>query len=515
MNRIARSAGYILISSFLLATTATQAVTAKITAYQRESSTSYDRSLALDVGGTAIRLLLNPSYVTAETTVLTALGQPTSHQNTSYTGIVDGEKNSWVRLSISKTKLTGVFSKQGHRFEIDTDRLGKITIEPLAENHEEGNPNTARRSRNILAVAPIEVTRLAKIAIVVDSQYNDTFSGSGLDKALSIINAVDGIYREEFGLGLQVTKVLNIVNRQNDPFNYGPVPIEQMLRNFREYRMNSQDLSDVSLVHLFTGNPNTDEPVGLAWIDTACRTDGYDVGISTPYLHDILLAAHEIAHNLGAQHDTDTACAVQQDKVMWPYISSNTSQYFSSCTLESVAASLENSCHTETIDLQVSLQQSNSASDTITAVVKNNDLLRANPSAVLSIDLPQNSSATALEGDCNFPDNDLKCDIGTLLPGEEETIIVQLSQIEELSASVHFTVENNESADPNPENNLVSININNGAITALNPQPIADLAGGNSGDDINTGIGAMSLPGLFLILFYLRLATGNRRRLVI
>lgn len=512
MNRIGRSASLILFTTILLATTAADAMTAKITAYQREASTSYDRSLELELDGSTIRLLLNPSYVTSETTVLTALGQPTSHQNTSFTGIIEGDKNSWVRLSMSKTKLTGVFSKQGHRFEIDTDRLGRITVEPLADNHEEGNPNTATRTRNTLATTPTEVTRLAKIAIVVDSQYNDTFSGSGLEKALSIINAVDGIYREEFGLGLQVTKVLNIVNRQSDPFNYGPVPIEQMLRNFREYRMNSQDLADVSLVHLFTGNPNTDEPVGLAWIDTACRTDGYDVGISTPYRHDILLAAHEIAHNLGAQHDTDTACAVQQDKVMWPYISSNTSQYFSSCTLASVAASLENSCHAETIDLQVSLEQSSVTSDTITAIVRNNDSLRANASAVLSIDLPQNSIATALEGDCNFPDSDLQCDIGTLLPGAEETIIVQFDQIEGLSASVHFLVENNDSADPRPENNLVSANITNGTITPVAAQPPADLSGGNSGEKAYTGIGSLALSGLFMMVLALLISGFNHRK---
>ena len=60
--------------------------------------------------------------------------------------------------------------------------------------------------------------------------------------------------------------------------------------------------SSVSLAHLFSGNTAIDEPVGLAWIDTACRSDGYDVGISTPYQHDILLAAHEIAHNLGLGH---------------------------------------------------------------------------------------------------------------------------------------------------------------------------------------------------------------------
>ena len=91
-----------------------------------------------------------------------------------------------------------------------------------------------------------------------------------------------------------------------------------MLRGLRAYRMQSTLLgNEVSLVHLFSGSRAIDEPVGLAWIDTACRSDGYDVGLSTPYQHDILLAAHEIAHNLGALHDSETACAASTDCLLY------------------------------------------------------------------------------------------------------------------------------------------------------------------------------------------------------
>ncbi len=513
MSRIAQSTGLILITALLLCSNAAKAITAEITTYQRERG-PYGRSLVLDLNGSPLRLLLNPSTVTSDTTVLTGLGQTTSYENDSFTGIVEGEKNSWVRLTITKTKLTGVYSTQGQRFEVATDQYGVISVKPLADNHPIGNPISASRSRSPLADTQTKVTRIAKIGIIVDSQYNEIFDGNGLEKALSIINAVDGIYREEFGLGIQVAKVINIIDRQSDPFNFGPVLIEQMLRNLRDYRMNSQDLTDISLVHLFSGNPNTDEPVGLAWIDTACRTDGFDVGISTPYRHDILLAAHEIAHNLGAQHDSDTACSVEHDKIMWPYISSNTSQFFSSCTLESVAASLEASCHAETIDVQVSLEQSVIAADTITAIVRNNDQLRTSPSAMLSIDLPDNTTATPLQGDCDSPDRDIHCDVGTLLPGAEETIIVQFDQTENFSEKIHFLLENQDSADPYPENNLASLKIDNGAITPVTATYLAAVnpEGGNSGTQIHTGIGAILLPGMLMGLL-LKLTTGNRRKL--
>jgi hypothetical protein len=337
---------------------------------------------------------------------------------------------------------------------------------------------------------------VANIAIVVDSKFDAFHGGNGVEKAISIINAVDGIYREEFALALRVSKLVTVNDPNNDPFNYGEIPIEQMLRNFRAYRLGATELSEASLVHLFTGNRNSDEPVGLAWINTACRSDGYDVGISTPYRHDVLLAAHEIAHNLGAEHDTDTACAAQDDKVMWPYISMNTSQSFSSCTLEAVERSLQNSCHAETIDLQVSLNQTNA--NTVAVTVKNNDNLRANSSATLTVELPENSLAAALDGRCENPDGNIKCDMGTLLAGAEETVFFELIASPDANRTAAFVVENIDFTDPLPQNNHASLLVNNAQIVAIvDPfagTPVNDTASATPPTAIETGsIGLLDL----------------------
>lgn len=493
-------------SAAMLSSSPALAITAKITAHQWESAPGFERRLELSYNNATVRMLLNPSYVTANTSIQLNDAQTVAHPNSSFTGVIEGEDDSWVRMNLSKTRLNGVFSKDGDRFKVSTDRYGAINVAPLADNHEQPG-SQGSRIRSVASLTQTPVTRIANIAIVVDSQYNERFGGEGVDKALSIINAVDGIYREEFALGLKVSKIINVVDKNSDPFKYGPVPIEQMLRNFREYRRSSEYLSDVSLVHLFTGNTNTDEPVGLAWIDTACRKDGYDVGISTPYRHDILLAAHEIAHNLGAQHDSETACVAERDKVMWPYISSNTSQYFSSCTYESVMRSLQNSCHASTIDLQVSLLKSDN--DTISATIRNNDLQRVNGSAVLSIDFPENSIATALEGSCIQPDNTLECDIGTLLPGAEETIIVQLDHVDEDYPNISAVIDNEESADPYPSNNQMSIDMVSGLVSSFNTSSTATpfAVGGNAGAD-QSGVGSVSPLALLSIIM---IAAARRR----
>ncbi|MEM7256849.1 MAG: M12 family metallo-peptidase [Pseudomonadota bacterium] len=437
------------------------AETAEVSAHRFLDSTDYQRELLLDVGSESLRFLLNPSSVTAQTTVVDHDGRTVDYTDEAFAGVIDKAPNSWARLTLNRHKITGVYSKEGRQYQISTSIYGKISVNPLSEQH---TPLPAQK-RNVLALIQQPVTRIADIAIVVDSQYNDYHGGQGVQKALSIINAVDGIYREEFGLAIRVKRVIAITERTNDPFNYGSIPIEQMLRNFRSYRLGSSALSDVSLVHLFTGNRNSDEPVGLAWINTACRSDGYDVGISTPYRHEVLLAAHEIAHNLGAQHDTDTSCASEFDKVMWPYISLNTSQNFSSCTLDTVRRSLVNSCHAETIDLQVSLNQTNSR--TVEVVVRNNDTRRANPSAMLKVELPQATIAAALDSRCDRPSGDIECSLGTLLAGQEEKVSFTLLSTPQSDATAEVSVENLDYADPQPTNNHARLLLNDGEIVAL------------------------------------------------
>ena len=349
----------------------------------------YTQQMQLSANGEILSLLLRPSLVTANLSVVDNYGSAQGVPVRTYTGKIEGDNNSWVRLTQGSNSLDGIISRYGKRFRLQQKGNQPAVIKPLAGNHDfrvtlTNNP-LSRTAANIARPAQ-PVTRVAKIAIAVDSKFNAQHNGKGLEYALSIINSVDGIYREEFGLALQIESAINVTNASADPFNYGNIAIENMLRSFRDYRMHSNLIDqDVSLVHLFTGNKPVDEPVGLAWIDTACRTDGYDVGISTHYKYDILLAAHEIAHNLGAQHDNETACAANTDKVMWPYISSGTSQQFSHCTVATVKRALARSCHAEVLDLELVASVNNTAKTD----VRNSVPSLTHPAAALAIDLPE------------------------------------------------------------------------------------------------------------------------------
>lgn len=426
MTRFTGIPGMIFISLLMLAPLPGHTESGRVTSHQLLSSDKFERRIQLNIEGDDLGLLLNRSYVTSNAAVLDHFGSALDNDALHFTGQIEGDRESWVRVSLYESQLSGVISRSGRRYKLSTTKAGTININPLADTHGRADKITKshsylQRGRSIaasrsLGTSGADITHIANIAIVVDSQYNDAHNGLGLEKALSIINAVDGIYREEFGLALKVISAINVVDRNSDPFDYGVVPIETMLRNFRDYRMQSAELADASMVHLFTGNTNLDEPVGLAWINTTCRPDGYDVGISRPYRHDILLAAHEMAHNLGAQHDNETVCSAQTDKVMWPIISSQTSQQFSSCTHTAVKRALQSSCHARAIDLDLQLSLSSHSENTISATVRNNDLQHTNTSATLTFDVPMGDTAVAYPGECGSPAQQPECSIGALLP---------------------------------------------------------------------------------------------------
>ena len=492
----------------------------------------YTQQMQLTANGEKLSLLLRPSRVTANLAVVDNNGSIQGVPVRTYIGKIEGDNNSWVRLTQGSDSLDGIISRYGKRFRLQQKGNQPARINPLADNHDlrvtlTNNP-FGRTTASVTRPAQT-VTRVAKIAIAVDSKFNAIHNGKGLEYALSLINSVDGIYREEFGLALQVESAINVTESAADPFNYGNIAIETMLRSFRDYRMRSTLIdNDVSLVHLFTGNEPADEPVGLAWIDTACRTDGYDVGISTHYKYDILLAAHEIAHNLGALHDSETACAASTDKVMWPYISSGTSQQFSSCTVETVKRALAHSCHAEAIDLELAV--SFESGNTVKATVKNNDPFRANPAATLAIDLPEGGSTTTVQGDCidnkinqNTKDEStIECKVGSLGPGDDSVIIFQVDP--SLTNEVHASVKPDHYIDLVKDNNTLRIYTgNNNLEIETDQEPMLDshslLANDltsrtNPGrlDTARSGTGSFSFAGLIFILTLLFAAKGYQCR---
>ena len=411
----------------------------------RSSARQNDGKLRLDVnvGGIDMTLSLTPSALVRETAWRDAgLADRAPPPVGVYEGTVLGHADSWVRAVVREKSITGLVEIGGERHRLlpanlvgtldyyqpkpdpvvgldDTTSLAEIlrdsdALEPppsLGGAREAVNPNEPA-----LGAAHSDV-RAIPLSIVIDSQYDRYHAGDGLAAALNDLNVADGIYRS-FGLALSLDEVLTF-EATRDPMDIGPVTLETLLRRFREYRLSQSTLFESSaLTYLFSGNPKTDVTLGLAWIDTLCRTDGYDVGVTTPSEFGDVLLTHELGHSLGAQHDSDTACSANAEYLMWPNISSRTPTTLSPCSEASVRQSHARSCLLDTVDLSLSIVDEG---DTVRFVARNTD-------ASLSVDATLfietgDVHREAWPTSCQVTTpTSARCEVDALLPGERRNV---------------------------------------------------------------------------------------------
>ncbi|MCB1756936.1 MAG: hypothetical protein KDJ38_15545 [Gammaproteobacteria bacterium] len=479
-------------------------------------------TLSLSTEGRDYDLLLQASQVTANTS---ATG------SRFYQGTVIGDEASWVRLGINDNGVSGYLKAFGELLELDQasslsnrHSLRKIEADTLTEGTDRvlmppvdrqqtfaESYRSARQSLTVRAAGEAgQVSRVIRIGIVVDSRFDAFNNGNGLDKAINIINAVDGVYQEQFGLAIRLESAI-VLAPENDPFLDMSGSIEQVLRAFRSYSLERPELSeDMGLLHLFTGSRDDNNIIGLSWINSVCRKDGYNVSVSTPFAQQMLLAAHEMGHNLGAVHDDDASCEVEYDKVMWPNISSATSSEFSGCSKNAIMPKLSASCNLDNIDLGISLsvtQQSlKKKTRTVRVSVNNNDTLRS-ARAVVSVNrFSTDTIPLAIPSACSYFADTMTCDHGTIPANAKHEIDIELSVPEGGEQMITSEIETETFADLSVFNNSASMDINN---------PTAVEAADNSTTQANAQSGGSGGGGgsAGILLFILLLSLSGVRNL--
>ncbi len=344
----------------------------------------------------------------------------------------------------------------------------------------------------------VNVPRILRLGIVVDSRFNDHHGGQGLNRALSLINVIDGIYQQQLGVAIQLEAVVDYTNAQTDPLRNLRGSVENILAVFGNIRQTDPQLpANLTMVHLFTGLRDPDGVLGLGWIGTACRTDGFDVSLSTPFEFDALLAAHEMAHNLGAGHDNTAACASNSSRLMWPRLSSRTQPEFSDCSLLAIAPGIAASCNIDNIDLAISQQllpSANANERVVRLTATNLDPSRVAPGVRTLIDLPADSSVIDLPANCGAINNSesgnpivsrLTCLYGDMSPRTTLSNDIRLRILSSSAQQIMRSQVSSPSAgDIQPLNNFVQTNVGSVNTTA---RPIAAANAANQSNTLNDG----------------------------
>ena len=249
---------------------------------------------------------------------------------TTYKGKVSGDENSQVRLTIEDSKIEGFFTTGDEKYYIEpAQRFSPLAAaedfvvyrpentlnkrnytchSDLAERIEDG-----KRFVEINASAGVQSMRVIELATEADFEFVTSVGNAvaANDKILSILNMVEGVYENE--LNLTISVVFQHTWSTSDPFD--GTDVNTVLSSFQNHWNANFAKTQIErdAAHLFSAKPNV-MAQGFAFLSVMCRP----VSASSPDVAygfsgrvpvgwnweaaNFLVTAHEIAHNLGANH---------------------------------------------------------------------------------------------------------------------------------------------------------------------------------------------------------------------
>lgn len=470
-----------------------------------------------------------------------------------FNGFVIGKSNSWVRLTrnSASSALTGYLFINRTLYELKyREDIDGHTVARLADSDSQllGNTETITATNNLtissrsVASNAIPPAKAIRVGIVVDSRYNEQQNNRGLAHALGVMNGVDGLYQNQLGLAVVVESFRVYDNPDTDPLREITGTADELLENYRHVRMRDTELSkDLALVHLFSGLRDPQKVIGLGWISTACSVNGYDLSLSTPFPFDVLLAAHEIGHNLGATHDDDARCLTDENitgvEVMWSQLSGNTRPTFSACSLQPLRQTINSGgCVADNIDVSVTLNATPTAiidQRTIQITVLNQDASRPANQVNSLTTFPLGTALSDASADCSIQGSTLACQHGPIDMQGQSALSANAVFIGTDNPVITTELDIDLFIDTRHQDNRAAIQLDNtgtvaGGSMAANPPSLS--ASGNSApvnnngaldqpanDQSPTGAGAGLKAGsasalmLLMLSLYTLLAFGRQR----
>ncbi|UCG73278.1 MAG: hypothetical protein JSV45_02520 [Chromatiales bacterium] len=288
-------------------------------------------------------------------------------------GRVDGQPGSWARLTRRGDRLAGMFFDGDEHYAIEP--WEDIQAQSATGGDNDGETNAVYRLRDVLLpvgaascgpALPAKVvrgdvafaqlgdelgnlpkleaqgaTRRIELRAVADYEFFQTWGITSEAEILSRMNIVDGIFSSQLGLEIDVAAV-EVFQTAADPFTTD-VPGD-LLDEVVDYRVSRA--TGEGLTHLFTWRDLQGTTRGIAYLGSACMTTfaaalSQQVGSNLTF--GALIAAHEIGHNLNAQHDGEVSSdpgfpnpcdTVPETFLMAPTITG--SDQFSQCSIDTM-----------------------------------------------------------------------------------------------------------------------------------------------------------------------------------
>ena len=328
-----------------------------------------------------------------------------------YQGQLTDQPGSWVRISSVDGRWQGVVILSGEVYLIDVvadpqsaasqqkSAAGEVILNarPVSSSQavvcDTGHPTHAKALLNPNVHSALEVPGevafsslcastvngvclLAEMEFAFDELFQDEFAANAQAQAESLINMVEGFYRNDFNI---IFDTITLELLSGDVFD-ATTDSDVFLEDIKLKKRNNQlpfIKNSRALLHVVTGRDFDEDTAGIAYLDVLCNRFGFGAGTSqllrrsngSPNLSlTALVVAHELGHNFGASHDGDSdegnACS-DSGFIMAPSVSSSVSQ-FSSCSVSIIEAAISalntpESCFNFPVDIGIAADSSNPA----------------------------------------------------------------------------------------------------------------------------------------------------------
>ncbi|HEX6398170.1 MAG TPA: zinc-dependent metalloprotease family protein, partial [Steroidobacteraceae bacterium] len=343
------------------------------------------------------------------------------------------------------------------------------------------------------------VTRQMDVALIADAEFQTLESVDPTGAMVARLNIADGIYADQVGLLLNAGALV-LVPKTSDPFTTNDP--SALLQQVSTYRAGTASVKSAAIAHLVTGKSLTGTTLGIARIGGVCTvSDGISLSQGTLGVFMTgLIMAHELGHNLGAEHDGSGACSTVGDGyIMWPSISSS-ARRFSQCSLDAMRPFINGaSClgPASVADVMVGLngpsqvERDVPANLTATVVSIGANLAR---DVEVSFNLPGNVTASAITasgGNCTLAPT-LGCTFGDLAAGEQRSVTLTITaHSETVQAMVSTEVGASNDRVVNNNTNFTTFAVVNNADAAVSVQPGAATV--RTGDPVDYTITITSI----------------------
>jgi hypothetical protein len=264
--------------------------------------------------------------------------KPEHSQLQLYSGSIDGIAGSWVRLATNGDVLHGMMwdGTQLYAIEPTADvrdalaqppaadapqtivfRLADVTIDQGAASCASASSPTkgsdafdalaSELKNSAVSLQAIGATRRLDISTLSDANFRARYGSDqeARDAILTRLNNVDGIFSSQLAIEIHVASV-SVPDAAGDQLSAATAP-NTLLRELALLRKRTPQLSSQGLTHLFTSRDLDGTTIGIAYLDSLCDSQNA-VGLteSRNVWLDSLVAAHEMGHNFGADHDGDS-----------------------------------------------------------------------------------------------------------------------------------------------------------------------------------------------------------------